>query len=74
VIALVAGHGAKLAMIGIAAGFAAAWWASRFIAGTPEPWIFILTAILILTASIAACLIPARRACAIDPSVALREQ
>lgn len=74
VIGLVAGQGAKLAAMGVGAGFAAAWPASRFIHGAMEPWIFIMTAILMLAASIAACLIPARHACSIDPAVALRDQ
>lgn len=78
VVALVAGHAAKLAAIGIAAGFVASRLASRFVAGplsgAMPSWIFPAAAILILAASIVACLIPARRACSIDPSVALREE
>ncbi|HML15912.1 MAG TPA: ADOP family duplicated permease [Bryobacteraceae bacterium] len=74
VVALVAGHAAKLAAIGIATGFAAARLASRFVPGRMKPSVLLATAILILAATIVACLIPARRACSIDPSVALREQ
>ena len=68
VIALVAGHGTKLAVVGIAAGFAVAWWASLFITGKPAPGVFVMAAIFILAASIIAYLISNQaRAGPIDP-------
>ena len=73
VIVLVAWQAATLAAVGIAAGLASAGLASRFVPGEKALWIFAVSAVLILAASIAACLAPARRACLVDPVVALRE-
>ena len=74
IVMLVAGHGAKLAVAGIGAGSITAWWASRFLDAPKDPWIFALSALLIFAANMAACMFPTKRACRVDPSVALRDQ
>ncbi len=74
VIFLVARQAAMLAALGIAAGIAAAVVASKFIAPEKNLWIFAASAAFILVAGLAACLVPARRACLVDPVVALRER
>jgi putative ABC transport system permease protein len=64
--------------IGIAAGIGAALWLSRYLrtqlyAVSPlDPNVYASVAALLAAAAIAACLIPARRATKVDPTVALR--
>jgi ABC-type antimicrobial peptide transport system permease subunit len=64
--------------IGIAAGIGAALWLSRYLrtqlyAVSPlDPSVYASVAALLAAAAIAACLIPARRATKVDPTVALR--
>jgi predicted permease len=78
VLRLVVGHGVKLAALGIAVGVAAAFGITRLMSsllygvGAYDPVAFAAAAVLLLLVAIAACYIPARRAIAIDPMVALR--
>jgi predicted permease len=78
VLRLVVGQGVKLAALGIAIGIAAAFGLTRLMAsllfgvGAYDPVAFVIAAIILLLVAIAACYIPARRAIAVDPMVALR--
>jgi putative ABC transport system permease protein len=78
VLRLVVGQGVKLAALGIAVGIAAAFGLTRLMAsllfgvGAYDPVAFSAAAIILLLVAIAACYIPARRAIAVDPMVALR--
>jgi ABC-type antimicrobial peptide transport system permease subunit len=65
-------------VIGIAAGTGAAMWLSRYLrtqlyAVSPlDPSVYVSVAALLAVVAIVACLIPARRAIKIGPTVALR--
>ena len=78
VLRLVVGQGVKLAALGIGIGIAAAFGLTRLMAsllfgvGAYDPVAFMAAALLLLLVAIAACYIPARRAIAVDPMVALR--
>jgi len=78
IVGLVVGQGMRLAAIGMAGGLVAALALTRFMAGLlygvrpADP--VTLTAVMLLLGGIAlfACYLPARRATAIDPVIALR--
>jgi putative ABC transport system permease protein len=78
VLRLVVGHGVKLAVLGTAIGIAAAFGLTRLMAsllfgvGAYDPAAFAAAAMLLLLVAVAACYIPARRAIAVDPMIALR--
>jgi len=78
VLRLVVGQGVRLAALGMAIGIAAAFGLTRLMAsllfgvGAYDPVAFVTAAIILLLVAIAACYIPARRAIAVDPMVALR--
>jgi putative ABC transport system permease protein len=78
VLRLVVGQGVKLAALGVAIGIAAAFRLTRLMSsllfgvGAYDPVAFGAAAALLLLVATAACYIPARRAIAIDPMVALR--
>ncbi len=80
VLRMIVGQGARLAGIGIAVGLLAAFGAGRAIAsilfGTSpaDPVSFIAIALLLIGTAVLASWIPARRAAAVDPMVALRDQ
>ena len=75
---LVVGSGAKLALIGVAAGAVAALALTQLIAGLlfevkpADPLTFAAVAGLLCGVALLACYIPARRAMRVDPMVALR--
>jgi putative ABC transport system permease protein len=75
---LVLGRGAKLAVAGIAIGFAGALALTRFLSSflfevrATDPATFISVALLLTLVALVACYIPARRAIKVDPLVALR--
>ena len=75
---LVLGHGAKLTLIGVAIGIAAAFGLTRFLSSevygvtATDPLTFIGVAILLALVALLACYIPARRAMRVEPIVALR--
>ena len=63
--------------IGIAAGLALSLSLNRLIArwiesGTRDPWMILAVSLVLIAVAALACLIPARRATAIDPMAALR--
>jgi predicted permease len=75
---LVIGHGARMALIGVAIGTGAALGLTRLMANqlfgvsAHDPLTFAGVAALLLIVAVAACYIPARRAMRVDPIVALR--
>ena len=78
VLKLVIVQGAKLIMIGVAAGIAAALTLTRLLSAllygvsATDPVTFIVVAVLLSLVALAACYIPARRAMRLDPMIALR--
>ena len=76
----VLGEGLKLAIIGAAIGLAAAFGLTRLMTSLlygvspTDPLTFAAVAALLVTVALAACYIPARRAAAVDPMVALRHE
>ena len=80
VLQMVIGHGAKMALIGVAIGVGAALGLTRLMANqlfgvsAHDPLTFAAVAMLLMLVAIAACYIPARRAMRVDPVVALRHE
>jgi putative ABC transport system permease protein len=80
VLRLVIGHGAKMALIGVAVGIAAALGLTRLMANqlfgvsAHDPLTFAGVALLLIIVAVAACYIPARRAMRVDPMIALRHE
>jgi predicted permease len=78
VLRLVLGHGARMALIGVAIGIGAALGLTRLIANqlfgvsAHDPLTFAGVAMLLIIVAVAACYIPARRALRVDPIIALR--
>jgi predicted permease len=78
VLRLVLGEGAKMALLGVGIGLAAAFGLARLMAyllfgvSTHDPLTFAGVAGLLVLVALAACFIPARRATKVDPLVALR--
>lgn len=78
VLRLVVGSGARLALLGITAGMAAALALTRLMTDLlygvrpTDPVTFSVVTIVLAATSILACYIPARRAMRVDPIVALR--
>jgi predicted permease len=80
VLRLVIGQGARMALIGVALGTAAALGLARFMANrlfgvsAHDPLTFVTVAVVLSLVALAACYIPARRAMRVDPMVALRHE
>jgi predicted permease len=80
VLRLVIGHGARMALIGVAIGIGAALGLTRLMANqlfgvsAHDPLTFAGVALLLMIVAVAACYIPARRAMRVDPMVALRHE
>jgi predicted permease len=78
VLRLMIGHGARMALIGVAIGIAAAVLLTRLMANqlfgvsAHDPLTFAGGAMFLIIVAVAACYIPARRAMRVDPMVALR--
>jgi putative ABC transport system permease protein len=77
-LALILGRGARLALIGIAAGVLGALALTRFLSSLlfgvapKDPLTFAGVALLLFGVALAACYVPARRAMRVDPMVDLR--
>jgi putative ABC transport system permease protein len=80
VLRMVLGGGMKLAAAGIGVGLLAALWLARYVATmlfgvTPFDAVsYTATVAILLTVSVLACYVPARRATTVDPLVALRTE
>jgi predicted permease len=80
VLRLVVGHGAQMALIGVALGIGFALGLTRLMANqlfgvsAHDPLTFGGVAALLMIVAVAACYIPARRAMRVDPVVALRHE
>jgi putative ABC transport system permease protein len=80
VLALVAGHGMRLTLIGVAIGLAGALGLGRLIqsllfgVGGADPATLTAAPSLLLLVALAACAVPALRAAGVDPSTVLREE
>jgi len=78
IVGLVVGQGMKLAGVGMAAGLIAAVVLTRLMAGLlygvrpADPATLVAVTLLLGGIALAACYIPARRATAVDPVIALR--
>jgi putative ABC transport system permease protein len=78
ILSMVLWQGLKVALFGVVGGLAAAWGLARLMASLlfgvspSDPQLFAAAAALLITATLTACLIPARRAMRVDPMVALR--
>src|SRR6266566_2082804 len=78
VLQLILGQGAKLTLLGIAIGLTAAWGLTRLLASllfevnATDPATFVSISLLLVSIALVACFLPARRALAVDPMVALR--
>jgi predicted permease len=79
VLLLVAGHGAKITLLGISIGAVAALMLARVLASTlygvapTDPGAIVVTVAVLMGAALLACLMPARRAIRLDPVKTLRE-
>jgi len=80
VLRMVVGEGARMALIGVALGTAAALGLTRLMANqlfgvSPhDPLTFASVALLLAIVTLVACYLPARRAMRIDPMAALRQE
>ncbi len=78
VMRMVVGEGAKMALVGVAAGLAGAFGLTELMANqlfgvtAHDPLTFAAVAILLTLVALVACYLPARRAVRVDPVVALR--
>jgi predicted permease len=78
VLLLVAGHGAKVTLLGVCIGAVAALVLGRVLVSmlygvTPtDPWALMVTSLVLMGAAIIACYVPAHRAMRVDPVNTLR--
>jgi putative ABC transport system permease protein len=73
-------EGLGTAIVGIVLGSVGAYWVGRAMkgmvygVGTIDPVAFTVVSLTLLTSSLLACLVPARRAASVDPMTALRQE
>jgi len=78
VMRMILGEGAKMALVGVVAGLAAAFGLTRLMANqlfgvtAHDPLTYAAVAVLLMLVAIFACYVPARRAMRLDPVAALR--
>ena len=77
---MIIGEGLTLSLTGLALGLVGAWWLGRagssllFGVTASDPLTFTTVSLLLTAVATAACYFPARRAMAVDPMVAIRDQ
>ena len=80
VLQLILSQGAKLTLLGVAIGLAAAWALTRLLAdllfevNATDPATFLSISLLLVSIALIACFLPARRALSVDPVIALRAE
>ena len=80
VLALVVGHGMRLAAVGLALGVAVALGVTHFVRGflygvsPADPLTFVAILVVLATVTLVATWLPARRAARVDPMIALRHE
>ncbi len=80
VLQLILSQGAKLTLLGVVIGVAAAWALTRLLAGllfevnATDPATFLSISLLLVSIALIACFLPARRALSVDPVIALRAE
>jgi putative ABC transport system permease protein len=80
VLQLILGQGAKLALLGVAIGFVAAYGLTRllvsllFEVNATDPATFVSISLLLVSIALLACFFPARRALNVDPTIAMRAE
>src|SRR5437867_147122 len=80
VLRLILGQGAKLTLLGVAIGLAAAWGLTRllvsllFEVNASDPVTFVSISLLLISVGLIACFLPTRRALSVDPMIALRAE
>ncbi len=80
ILGMVLGHALRLAIVGVGLGVVASTGAARFMSSMVygvaiwDPATLVICSGLILLTAVAAALLPARRAAAVDPIIALRGQ
>jgi ABC-type antimicrobial peptide transport system permease subunit len=80
ILGLILAHGLKMALGGVALGLVAALGLTRFLekmlygVGANDPATFTVIALLLMTVTLVACLVPAWRATKVDPMIALRSE
>jgi putative ABC transport system permease protein len=78
VLRFVMGNGLTLILIGVVGGLAGAWALGRYVESllfgvtARDQVAFALAPVVLILVAVVACYLPARRATAIDPNVALR--
>jgi len=78
VLQLILGQGVRLTLLGVAIGLIFAWALTRLLVSllfgvsATDPATFVSISLLLLSIALLACFLPARRALAVDPMVALR--
>jgi ABC-type antimicrobial peptide transport system permease subunit len=80
VLIMIIRDGMTIVVSSLIIGMVLAFAASRFLrhllvgSGTADPPIYVLAALLVATVALLACWVPARRAAAVEPVAALREE
>lgn len=80
VLGMVLKNGVVFVLVGLAFGLAAAFALRQLLAGSlfgiapTDPFTFAVIPVLVVAVALAACALPARRACLIDPAIALRHE
>ena len=78
ILRMIVGDGAKLTAAGIGIGLGAAFCLTRFMrsllfgVAATDPVTFTVIVLVVLTVALVACIVPARKAAAVDPLIALK--